>query len=621
MTASARDLDLRQHHGVETPEHVDVQFELAGVGSRLAAVLLDLLLLSIGLWALWIGGGAIVGGLVSSRGMARSWLSAAMILLTFCFLWGYFTLFEALNGGRTPGKQALGIRVVMDTGRSITAPAAVVRNLIRFIDCYFPIPFAPALLSMFLHPSNKRPGDMAAGTIVVRDHPTDWTLGAQVGAAEETAAEPLETGPPDLSEEEFRLLDRFLGRINDLTPEVQVRITTDLVRRFEQRIPRRSGDLQGYLVTVFAEEQRKRRSRFAPRAKAGAAGRITVPAERFVAKKREGWETFRTTALRMERSGVAALAPGEIPAFAAQYREVAADLARARTYQVDPRVFAYWERVVTAGHNALYRARGKDRTPLPHYILRDFPAAVVQSWRYVVLAFLLFSVPAVVGYVMIRERPALAEELLSPVMVARAEAAVENQTEGRGYAETSREDRPPMAAWIITNNISVSFGTFVGGLTGGLLTAWLLFTNGMMLGLVLGLFQNYQALKYLLTFVLGHGVLELTAIFISAGAGFRLAKAMIAPGDRTRKDALVVEGRIAARMIGAVVTLLLIAGTIEGLLSTSSAPAIWKYGVSAATAVLLALYLANGYGYLNPAALTAPTPPGHPPADQRSRRL
>jgi uncharacterized membrane protein SpoIIM required for sporulation len=531
----------------------------------------------------------------------QGWLAAVMIILAFCMVWGYFTVFEAVNGGRTPGKQALGIRVVMDTGRTITTTASVVRNLVRFIDCYFPaLPFAPALIAIAVHPSNKRLGDMAAGTIVVRDHPTDWSLGPPI-PTEETAAEPLETGPPELSEEEFRLLDRFLGRINDLTDEVQVRITTDLARRFEARIPRRTGDLQAYLVTVFAEEQRKRRSRFAPRAKAGAAGRITVPAERFVQKKREGWETFRATALRMERSGVGALAPGEIPTFAAQYREVAADLARARTYQVDPRVIAYLERVVTAGHNALYRARGKERTPFLHYIFRDFPAAVVQSWRYVVLAFLLFAVPAGVGYVMIRERPALAEELLSPGMVARAEAAAENQSEGRGYAETSKEERPQMAAFIITNNINVSFGTFVGGLTGGLLTAWLLFTNGLMLGLVLGLFQNYQALNYLLTFVLGHGVLELTAIFISAGAGFRLAKAIIAPGDRTRRDALIVEGRIAARMVGAVVTLLAIAGTIEGLLSTSSASAIWKYGVSAATAVLLVLYLANGSAYLNAA--------------------
>src|SRR3989442_10333444 len=162
MAASARDLDLRQHHGVETPEHVDVQFELAGVGARLAAGLLDLLLLSIGLFALWIGGGAIVGGLVSSRGMARSWLSAAMILLTFCFLWGYFTLFEALNGGRTPGKQALGIRVVMDTGRPITPAAAVVRNLVRILDTYFVPPLLPALLAIFLHLSHMPPGDIAA---------------------------------------------------------------------------------------------------------------------------------------------------------------------------------------------------------------------------------------------------------------------------------------------------------------------------------------------------------------------------------------------------------------------------------------------------------------------------
>jgi len=595
MARSARDLDLRQHHGVETPEHVAVHFELAGVGSRMAAGLLDLLFLFLGVLLILTGWGAL-GGFSSGLVAIQGWLTAVMILLLFAFVWGYFTLFEALNGGRTPGKQALGIRVVMDTGRTLAPSAAVVRNLVRFIDCYFPMPFVPALLTMFLHPSNKRPGDMAAGTIVVRDRPTDWSLGLK--AAEPQPREPIETGPPDLSEDEFRLLDRFLGRLNELTPDVQARITADLVRRFESRIPRRSEDAQEYLVTVFAEEQRKRRSRFATRAQTGSVGRVTVTAERFVAKKREGWEQFRHTATRMERSGVGALGPGEIPEFAAQYREVAADLARARTYQVDPRVIAYLERIVSAGHNALYRTRGKGRTPLPHYLLRDFPAAVVQSWQYVLLAFLLFMIPAVVGYVMIRERPTLAEEIVSPGMVARAEEAGQRELEGRTYAQEGRATRPAVAAFIITNNINVSFGVFAGGLTAGLLTAWLLFYNGMMLGLSLGLFHNYNALGYLVVFVAGHGVLELTAIFISAGAGFRLAKALIAPGDRTRKDALIVEGRIAARMIGAVVTLLAIAGTIEGLLSTSNAPAIWKYGVSAATTVLLVLYFANGRRYL-----------------------
>jgi len=596
---SARDpapLDLRQHHGVETPEHVEVRLELAGVGSRMAAAVLDTILLFLALLLV-----ILVGSNVNLGGAVGGWFTALMVLLMFGLVWGYFAGFEALNGGRTPGKQSLGIRVVMDTGQPVTTGAAVVRNLVRLLDCYFPlVPVLPAMLLMFLNKSNKRLGDMAAGTIVVRDRPTDWALGAAPLATE--AEQPVETGPPELSEDEFRLLDRFLGRLNDLDPAVQIRITTELSLRFEDRIPRRTDDAQAYLVQVFADEQQKRRGRFATRARTGegvgSAGRTTVTAERFLAKKRESWEAFRTLAVSMERSGVGALAPGQIPAFAARYREIAADLARAHTYGVDQRVIEYLERVVSAGHNALYRARSKKGTPVTHYVLRDFPAAVVQSWAYVLVAFIMFIVPAAVGYVMIRERPALADEIVSPVMVSRAEQAAERQAQGRGYAQADGDDRPVIAAAIISNNIQVSFGVFVGGLTGGLLTGWLLFANGMMLGLGFGLFKNYGALGYLTTFVAAHGVLELFAIFVSAGAGFRLAKAIIAPGDRTRKDALVLEGRIAARMIGAVVTLLAIAGAIEGLLSTSDAPAIWKYGVSAATALLLLLYLASGWVYL-----------------------
>ena len=604
MAPPARDLsfDLRQHHGVETPEHVDVRLELAGVGSRLAAAVLDTLLI----WMAALGLVLVNAALMSGTSEASSWATAVMILLVFLLFWGYFTLFEALNGGRTPGKQALGIRVVMDTGRPITGSAAVVRNLVRLLDCYFPLmPALPALIMMFLQRSNKRLGDMAAGTVVVRDNPTGWSLGAGAGrggAPAEVAEEPIEAGPPELSEEEFRLLDRFLSRLHELAPGVRDRIAMDLARRFEARIPRRTKDVEGYLVEVFTGEQRKRRSRFAVRAQPGVAGRTTVTGERFLARKREAWEAFRTTALRMERSGVGALAPGEIPTFAAQYREVAADLARAHTYQVDPRVVEYLERIVSAGHNALYRARGKGGVPLSSYLLREFPVAVVQSTSYVLVAFLLFALPAAAGYAIIRERPALADELISPVMISRAEQAAEQEARGRGYAQAAPAERPRVAALIMTNNIRVSFGAFVGGLTGGLLTAFLLVSNGLMLGLSLGLFKNYGALNHLTTFVAGHGVLELTAIFISAGAGFRLAKALIAPGDRTRRDALVLEGRIAARMVGAVVTLLVIAGTIEGLLSTSDAPAILKYGVSAATTVFLVLYLANGRRYLRSTA-------------------
>jgi len=593
--------DLRQQLGVETPEHVEVHLELAGVGSRTAAAFFDTVLLTLGVILI-----VVVARTLGTRvsGAVEGWLMAALVLLYYFAVLGYFVLFEALNGGRTLGKQALGIRVVMATGHPITPTAAVVRNLVRLLDCYFPLlPVLPGLLFVFLQGRNQRPGDLAAGTVVVRDRPSDWSLGP---AGETPAGEPVESGPPDLSDDEFRLLDQFMARREQLEPTVELRLVAELARRFEARVPRRTTDTEAYLAALLAEEQRKRRSRFATRAREQGSGRTTVAAERFVARKRAAWEAFRAVATRVERAGVGVLPPDEIPAFAARYREAAADLARARTYGVDPRVIAYLERLVSAGHNALYRARGRRRTPALRYLLRDFPSAVVLSWRQVVAAALLFVVPGAVGYVMIRERPQLAEEVMSPVMVGRAEQAAERQARGIGYAQSPEEELPVIASAIIGNNVLVAFWTFVGGLAAGTLTVWALVMNGLQLGMGFGLFVNHRAGAYLATFIAGHGVLELAAIFIAAGAGFRIAGALIAPGDRTRRDALVVEGRIAARMLGAVVSLLVVAGTIEGLLSASDAPAALKYAVSATSAVLLVLYLRNGWAASIAATSAAP---------------
>ena len=571
---------------METPEHVEVRFELAGLGSRAAAAMMDLVLVSLLLVPLQIASDQL--GLETALGR---WASALLYLLLSFALFAYYILFEGLNHGRTPGKILLGIRVVMDTGRPITPAAAVLRNLVRAGE--YAALLLPAALTMLLHRSNKRLGDLAAGTIVVRDHATEWRLAPAAAAGEE----PVEVGPPELSEEEFRLLDRLLARLPDLTPAVQVRMTVELARRFESRVPRRTTDPQEYLVALFEEERSKRRSRFATRAGSGA-GRTTVTAERFVARKQEAWETFRLTAARIERVGLRALPAAEIPVFAARYREVAADLARARTYRVSPEVIAYLERLVAAGHNALYRARARRSLPIAPYVFRDFPAAVVASWPYVLVAFMLFTIPAAVGYAVLRERPELAEEIAPPVMVSRAEQAAERQARGIGYVETENEERPVLASWIISNNIMVCLAALAGGLVGGFLTVLSLVYNGLALGIGFGVFANHHAAGYLATFIAGHGVLELTAIFISGGAGLRLAQALVAPGDLTRKDALVLQGAVALRMIGAVVCLLIVAGAIEGLLSASDAPPAYKFAVSAASGVLLACYFASGRAYL-----------------------
>src|SRR5204863_1106718 len=127
------------------------------------------------------------------------------VILVYNFaILAYFTLSEGLADGRTPGKRALGIRVVLDTGRPITLGAALVRNIVRLVDLLFPLGPLPGLLLVFFQQSNKRLGDIVAGTIVVRDSATAWRLGAVADAPAATDA--IETGPPDLTEPEFTLL-------------------------------------------------------------------------------------------------------------------------------------------------------------------------------------------------------------------------------------------------------------------------------------------------------------------------------------------------------------------------------------------------------------------------------
>jgi len=576
---------------IETPEHLVLELELAGVGSRIAAAACDAVLLAV----LYVGLGLALVALSTGRESPGPWstlVAVLAVLALFLLFWCYFLLFEALNHGRTPGKRLMGIRVVMDTGHPITFAAAAVRNLIRVVDA-LPPPFGLVGLTFVLfHPQNKRLGDIVAGTVVARDRPEDVQL-AGVSADREPGAEPLETGPPELSDEEFRLLDQYLERLEGLDGALRRRFTAELAARFAPRVPRRDADPEAFLVRLHTAEFEKRSGRLATRRTDGA-GRTTVAAERFVTRKRDSWEAFRTLAARAERFGLKQLGAAEIPAFAARYREVAADLARARTYGVDPRVLEYLERVVSAGHNAIYGRHIGHRVHVVRLVLRELPAAVVAARAYVVTALLVFAVPAMTGYVLIRERPAIAEQVLPDEMLARARAGVENRAQGIGYAQAPSMYLPFIASRIITNNVQVAFLGFALGITAGIGTLLLLVFNGLFFGAVLGLFANYGLAGWLLTFVAGHGVLELSAIFIAGGAGLLVARALLAPGDLTRRDALVLAGRRAARMVGAAVLLLALAGTIEGLLSASDAPAPFKLATSAATAVLLALYLTNG---------------------------
>ena len=182
-------------------------------------------------------------------------------------------------------------------------------------------------------------------------------------------------------------------------------------------------------------------------------------------------------------------------------------------------------------------------------------------------------------------------------MLRRADAGTPRSAEGRKYGEVGAAERPLVASFIIANNVRVAIGCLAGGMFAGVGSLVVLGFNGLMLGTFAGHFANQGLLWYLLEFVVGHGVLELTAIWIAAAAGLLLGLAIVAPGDLSRSDALVLRGRVAVRMIGMTVVLLAIAGLIEGFLSVSGggaaprvlaagwgASAFWRSTCSAAPA-------------------------------------
>lgn len=155
-----------------TPERVSLGYDLAGLGSRAAAAVVDVTIQAL-LWlALLIVFGVVVSRFSDLLDAAAPAVMAGLLILVFLggffLLWGYYLVFEIIWSGQTPGKRALGLRVIRENGYPIRPGDAVVRNLVRIIDGP---PFAAVVgaLVMLLNERSKRLGDFAAGTIVVRE--------------------------------------------------------------------------------------------------------------------------------------------------------------------------------------------------------------------------------------------------------------------------------------------------------------------------------------------------------------------------------------------------------------------------------------------------------------------
>jgi uncharacterized RDD family membrane protein YckC len=223
-------------YSISTPENVDLHLEIAGLGNRLLAQLVDGFLIScIMLIVILLG---VVLGLVANNITTDSRMRTivigviVMVVILFMFILqnGYFFIFEGLWQGQTPGKKAAEIRVIEQNGQPIGWPAAFIRNLLRMVDSFF---FIGVLLIIF-DKTERRIGDMAAGTIVIRERKTEISSTAIKCVTAAAADLSLDVGR--VSPDEYDLLIDFLRRRVSLAKSHRPMVAQRMAQHFRAKL-------------------------------------------------------------------------------------------------------------------------------------------------------------------------------------------------------------------------------------------------------------------------------------------------------------------------------------------------------------------------------------------------
>jgi uncharacterized RDD family membrane protein YckC len=231
---------------IETPELVALEFPLAGIGSRFIAVLIDYGIQLAAFIALIVASLLFLPSMNRFAALGAKWVTAIAILVPFLLQWGYFSLFEGLWNGQTPGKRVARIRVIQQGGRPITMFESLARNLVRAID-FLPTFYVTGVISIFATRRNQRLGDLVAGTLVVhevRSPESTVTLG-HTRLFTDLPQHPLPTPravklPSDalsrITTADLQAIETFLERRLDMTLELRHSLATRLAASMAARI-------------------------------------------------------------------------------------------------------------------------------------------------------------------------------------------------------------------------------------------------------------------------------------------------------------------------------------------------------------------------------------------------
>ena len=266
------------------------------------------------------------------------------------------------------------------------------------------------------------------------------------------------------------------------------------------------------------------------------------------------------------------------------YRQVAADLSVLRQDSTARAYAAHVNQLLARAHHIIYSGRKTNLRTLFLFLRDEYPAIFQRQIGYVLAAVLVSVAWGLLGAALTSARPEFMRHFVGPEMIATMERH-------EMWTHSVVSVAPMATSAIMTNNLSVSFVTFAGGIVFGLGTFFNLSVNGMLLGVVGAACHQYGMSVALWSFVAPHGALELPSIVIAGAAGFRLGYAMLFPGALRWKDSVAQGGIEATRLVSGIIPLLVIAGCLEGFFSPSEAPVWLKFTVGGLLFSLLLLWL------------------------------
>jgi uncharacterized membrane protein SpoIIM required for sporulation len=308
-----------------------------------------------------------------------------------------------------------------------------------------------------------------------------------------------------------------------------------------------------------------------------------VDIDRFIARNAHTWARLEELSSRAGR-GRRRLAPAEVDELVDMYQRVSSHLSHARVAYRDPALTGRLTRLVSRSNGVIYASRGRTLGAVRDFFAWRFPAAVWQSGRFVAASAALLLVPAVaIGAWM-----ATSDEALEASAPDAVREAYLNEDFEDYY---SSEPATQFATEVTVNNIQVAITAFASGVLLCVPAALLLAFNGAYLGFAGGLFADAGELGKFFGLILPHGLLELTAVVIAGGAGLRLGWAVIAPGDRSRGQALGDEARRAGVIALGLVLAFVVAGLIEGFITGRGVPTGLRVGIGVAAEAAFVVWI------------------------------